>query len=127
MKHRVLGRPRANPSATLRLGSLWPRRDLVPVADAARAVVGSLVAAPSGLTMVNIATGMAVPMQQVLDVIGELRGKQLSISTDLRKVRPVEQPHLQADASRFKALIGWASHSDLRRVLAELLAMEPIG
>ena len=123
----VLGQLRANPSATLRLGSLWPRRDLVPVADAARAVVASLDVAPPGLTTVNVATGVAVSMQQVLDLIGELRGRILSLETDPAKVRPVERPHLQADVSRLKALIGWAPHSDLRRGLADLLAAEPIG
>ena len=76
----------------LRQGRLWPSGDLVPVADPAQAVVASLDAAPPGPAMVNGATGVVVSMQQVLDVIGELRGRPPCISTDPSSVRPVERP-----------------------------------
>jgi len=115
---------RAPPDAPLRLGSLWPKRDLVPVADAARAVIATLDTAPAGVTTVNIATGVAESMQHVLDLIGELRGKPLNIETDPTKVRPVERGHLQADVTRLREMIGWAPHADLRRGLKELLATE---
>ena len=118
----VLGQLRANPDAPLRLGSLWPTRDFVPVADAARAVVATLDAAPPGVTTVNIATGTAVSMQHVLDLIGEIRGQPLSIETDPAKVRPVERGHLKADVTKLREMIGWTPHSDLRGGLAELLA-----
>ena len=120
----VLGQLCADPSAALRLGSLWPKRDLVPVADAARAVVATLDAAPAGVTTVNVASGVAVSMQEVLDRIGELRGRPLAIETDPAKVRPVERRHLQADVARLRGLIGWAPHADLGRGLTELLAAE---
>jgi UDP-glucose 4-epimerase len=123
----ILGQLQANPAATLRLGSLWTRRDLVPVADAARAVVAALDAAPAGVTTVNVATGVAVSMQEVLDLIGELRGTPLVIETDPAKVRPVERGHLQADVGKLRQMIGWAPHADLRRGLAELLAVELPG
>jgi UDP-glucose 4-epimerase len=123
----VLAQLREKPDAPLRLGSLWPRRDMVPVADAARAVVATVDAAPVGVTTANVATGAAVSMQQVLDLIGEVRGKPLPIETDPTKVRPVERGHLQADVTRLKALIGWAPHADLRRGIAELLTAELPG
>jgi len=120
----IFAQLRAHPDAPLRLGSLWPKRDFVPIADAARAVIATLDAAPSRITTVNIATGVAVSMQHVLDLIGELRNKPLNIETDLEKVRPVERGHLQADVTRLQEMIGWAPHADLRQGLAELLAME---
>jgi UDP-glucose 4-epimerase len=120
----VLDQLRANPDALLRLGSLWPKRDLVPVGDAARAVIDLVDRAPVGLTTTNVASGVAVSMQQVLDIIGELRGRPLQIEIDPAKVRPVERAHLQADVSRLKELIGWAPHGDLRRGLDELLRAE---
>jgi UDP-glucose 4-epimerase len=115
---------RANPDATLLLGSLWPKRDLVPVSDAARAVIAVLDAAKPGVTTVNVGTGVAVSMQAVLDLIGELRGKPLRIETDPAKVRPVERGHLEADVTKLREQIGWVPHADLRRGLAELLAAE---
>ena len=118
----VLAQLRADPDAPLRLGSLWPTRDLVPVADAARAAVATLDVATPGVTTVNVATGVAVSMQHALDLIGELRGRPLRIETDPAKVRPVERAHLRADVTKLRELIGWAPHADLRRGLAELLA-----
>lgn len=117
---------REHPGRTLRLGNLWPKRDLVPVADAARAVVASLEAAGPGLTTVNVATGAAVSMQEVIDLIGELIGSPLGVETDPEKVRPVERDHLQADVSRLRALIGWTPHADVRKGLSELLASEGV-
>jgi UDP-glucose 4-epimerase len=120
----ILGQLRANPNATLRLGSLWPKRDLVPIADAARAVLATLNAAPAGVTTVNVATGLAISMQAMLDLIGELRGRPLAMETDPAKVRPVERGHLQADVNKLQAMIGWTPHTDHRKALSELLIAE---
>lgn len=120
----ILKQLRADPNPTLRLGNLWPRRDLVPARDAARAVIESTLKAPVGLTTVNVGTGVARSMQEVIEMIGELRGKPIVVETDPSKVRSVERGHLQADVSRLKALIGWTPHADLRRGIAELLVHE---
>jgi len=120
----VLNQLRTDPDATLRLGSLWPKRDLVPIGDAARAIIDLVEKAPAGLTTVNVASGVAVSMQEVLEMIGRLRGRPIAIETDPAKVRPVERPHLQADVTKLRQLIGWAPHADLHRGLSELLAAE---
>jgi len=123
----ILGQLRRQPDAPLRLGDLRPRRDLVPVRDAARAVIELLEAAPAGVTTVNVATGEARSMEEVLALIGELRGRRLAIETDPAKLRPVERGHLQADVTRLRSLIGWAPHADLRRGLNELLTAEGLA
>ena len=115
---------RDKPDATLRLGNLWPKRDMVPIGDAAKAVIDSLRKCPEGLSTMNVATGVAVSMQEVLGVIGELIGRPLNVETDPAKVRPVERGHLQADVSRLKSLIGWTPHADLHTGLRDLLAWE---
>jgi len=120
----ILAQLRADPDGALRLGALWPKRDLVPVADAARAVIATLDSAAIGAATVNIATGAAVSMREVLDLLGELRGRPLRVELDPAKVRPVERGHLQADVAELRALLGWTPHTDLRRGLAELLAVE---
>ncbi len=112
------------PGETLRLGNLWPKRDLVPTADAARAAVESLLAAPAGLTTVNVASGAARSMQEVIDLLGELLNRPIIVETDPAKVRAVERAHLQADVTKLRALIGWTPHADLRRGLAGLLEAE---
>ncbi|MEO6810742.1 MAG: NAD(P)-dependent oxidoreductase [Isosphaeraceae bacterium] len=120
----ILKQLRDRPGEPLRLGSLWPRRDLVPVTEAARAIIETTLQAPEGVTTLNIATGEARSMQEVIDLIGDLRGQPVPVETDPERVRPVERAHLQADVSRLKALIGWTPHADLRRGLADLLTEE---
>ncbi len=115
---------RERPDEPLRLGNLWPKRDLVPTDEAARAVVAMVEAIPEGLTVANVATGVARSMQEVIALIGELLGRPLPVETDPAKVRPVERAHLQADVSRLRDLIGWTPHADLRRGLAALLRAE---
>jgi nucleoside-diphosphate-sugar epimerase len=48
----------------------------------------------------------------------------VTIQMDPAKVRPVERPHLQADVSRLRHLLGWTPSSDLVHGLAELLRHE---
>ena len=117
---------RDRPGTTLRLGNLWPRRDLVPIDEAARAVVDMTLAVPPGLTVANVATGAARSMQEVIDMIGEIMGKPLPVETDPARVRPVERAHLQADVARLQSLIGWAPKDDLRRGLHRLLVGEGV-
>jgi UDP-glucose 4-epimerase len=120
----ILKQLRERPGTPLRLGNTWPKRDLVPVTEAARAVIETVLRAPEGVTTVNVATGTARSVAEVIDLIGELRGAKVAVETDPAKVRPVERNHLQADVSRLRSLIGWAPHDDLRRGLTELLRGE---
>jgi UDP-glucose 4-epimerase len=110
----------------LRLGNLWPRRDLVPINEAARAVVDMTLAVPQGLTVANVATGAARSMQEVIDMIGQILGRPLPVEIDPARVRPVERAHLQADVARLIGLIGWAPKDDLRLGLHRLLVGEGV-
>lgn len=120
----ILEQIRSHPGEPLKLGNLWPKRDLVPVADAARAVVEMTERAPIGVTTCNLATGHATSMQEVIELIGELLGRSLPIYSDPTRIRPVERAHLQADVGRLRDLIGWTPHADVRRGLFDLLASE---
>lgn len=110
----------------LRLGNITPKRDLVPVADAARAVIATVENASAGITTVNIGTGLSVSMQEVVELLSSLMGKSLRIETDPGKVRAVERPHLQADVGALRSLIGWSPHQDLSRGFRELLHSEGV-
>ena len=113
-------------NGTLRLGNITPKRDLVPVADAARAVIETVEKSSPGVTTVNIGTGVSVSMQEVVELLSSLMGKSLRIETDTGKVRSVERPHLQADIGALRSLIGWAPHGDLSRGFRELLHSEGV-
>ena len=116
----------ANGSKVLSLGSVTPKRDLVPVVDAARAVVEMVEKSTPGVATVNLGTGFSVSIQEVVERISVLLGKPLTIETDPKKVRPIERPHLQADVAALRSMIGWSPHTDLSRGLGELLRYEGV-
>jgi UDP-glucose 4-epimerase len=120
----IISQIRTVNSGVLLLGNVTTKRDLVPVVDAARAVIEMVEKSRPGVTTANVGTGVSVSMQEVVERISSLIGKPLRIETDPSKLRPVERPHLQADVSMLRSLIGWAPHADLSRGLGELLRFE---
>jgi UDP-glucose 4-epimerase len=117
----------ANGSVVLRLGNVTPKRDLVPIADAARAVIEVLEKSGPGVTTVNVGTGVSVSVQEVVERISNIIGKPIRIEIDQNKVRAVERAHLQADVEALRSLIGWAPHGDLSRGLRDLLVYEGVS
>jgi UDP-glucose 4-epimerase len=122
----IVSQIRRNHTDVLRLGTVTTRRDLVPVADAARAVIEMVKKSEPGVTISNVGTGLTVTIQEVVERISSLIGRPLKIETDPAKVRPVERQQLLADVSSLRSFIGWAPHSDLSRGLQELLSFEGV-
>jgi len=120
----IIKQLRENPHAPLKLGNLSPRRDLVPVADAAQAVIEMLTRSVPGLEVMNVASGRDWSMREVIDLLAELLGKRIEVTTDPARVRPVERPYLRADVSRLSAALDWTPHGDLKRGLGDLLRTE---
>jgi UDP-glucose 4-epimerase len=117
----------ANGSVVLRLGNVTPKRDLVPIVDAARAVIAVLEKSAPGVTTVNVGTGVTVSVQEVVERIGTILGRPIRIEIDPAKVRAVERGCLQADVKALRSLIGWAPDGDLTRGLRELLIYEGVA
>lgn len=108
--------------APLRLGNLWPRRDMTPVHDAACAIIDMLSCSKPGVTTVNVGSGQAYSIAEVIGVVRIITGTALIVETDPGRVRKVERPHLQANVERLTQMIGWSPHSDIARGLTELVA-----
>jgi UDP-glucose 4-epimerase len=122
----IINQIRNNGSNVLRLGNITPKRDLVPVQDAAKAVIEMVEKSTPGINLANLGTGVSVTMQEVVERIAAISGKPLKIETDPSKLRPVERPHLQADVTRLRSMIGWSPHTDLSKGLKELLVFEGV-
>lgn len=113
-------------SSELHLGNIFPKRDMVPVDEAAKALIAMIEEAQLGVTTMNVATGIAWSMQELIEAIGKLRGQPIEIKIDPSKVRPVERNHLQADVTLLDRLIGWTPTGNLDRGLNSLLTSEGI-
>jgi GDP-4-dehydro-6-deoxy-D-mannose reductase len=109
----------------VRVGNLDVQRDLGDVRDVARAyrvllerlAVGRL---ESG-TVLNVATGQAVPVRRVLDEFAAILGVEVNPTIDPSLVRENDPPIIVGDASRLHELTGWTPSIPLERTLADLV------
>jgi dTDP-glucose 4,6-dehydratase len=104
---------------TLKLGSLDPRRDLTYVTDT---VDGFVRAAASPATIgrtVQLGTEEDVSVRDIVETVGELLGKELTVQTDPARVRPEASEVMRLISSPALAgeLMGWKPQVSLREGL----------
>jgi NAD dependent epimerase/dehydratase len=114
----------------LKLGATSPTRDFVFVADT---VAGLIALAEhdeiSGGTY-NIATGEDISVGDVVEVVGKLLGRELTVHTDEQRLRPElsEVHQLLGDAAKLRAATGWTPatslHDGLQAVIEWMGATE---
>jgi UDP-glucose 4-epimerase len=107
---------------TLRLGNLFPTRDFVDVNTQARAIVDATLRL-NGFETCNIGSGVAVPVQHMVDLAIQAAGRPINVVSDPAKQRASERNNLCGDVNRLKALIGYApepaGEQSIRAILAE--------
>jgi GDP-4-dehydro-6-deoxy-D-mannose reductase len=115
-----LARIRAEGGGTLSVGDLDVERDLMDVRDVCRAYHLLLdPSVPSGTY--NIASGRAVSLRRVVELLIEAAGVPVAIERDEARVRPAEVRVLAGDPSKLRAATGWAPEIPLERTLADAL------
>lgn len=107
------------------VGNLDVRRDIGDVRDVVRAyrlLLEGLAAGavPSG-TIVNVATGQAVSIREVLALLAEAIGIAVEPRVDPTLVRRDDPPLIVADIGRIRALTGWTPEIPLRQTLSDLV------
>jgi NAD dependent epimerase/dehydratase len=108
-------------SDTLYLGSLETRRDFTYISDT---VAGFLCAAEAqGVEgqVYNLGTGPDVTIGDVVQVIGEILGRELSIVQERDRLRPErsEVMRLLSDNSKAQIQLGWKPEVSLEQGLAQ--------
>ena len=77
-------------------------RDYLYVGDLASAVLG-LMDLPSEPRLLNVGSGEGASLNRLIDLVGDLTGKQVQI--DRRAVRPFDVHEIVLDVSRLRSLI----------------------
>ena len=103
----------------LRTGRLDVVRDFLDVRDVADAYL-DLVAGPAE-GVVNVGSGVAVALQEVVDVLVGLTRAEVSVERDESLLRPDDPQTVVADVSRLRELTGFAPRIPLRASLEEVL------
>jgi NAD dependent epimerase/dehydratase len=93
----------------VRLGSTDPRRDLTYVEDTAAGFVAAASSAAAVGRTVQLGTGEAISIGELVERVGAILGKELTVVTDEARVRPLqsEVQLLLSDPARARELLGW--------------------
>lgn len=113
---------------TLRLGNLTPRRDYVYVEDVVTALRLMARAPLDGVEILNVGTGAAHAVTEVVETIGHVLGLELTIESEPNRTRLVDRPELVADIGRIRDRLGWRPTASLEeglRALAEEIGSVP--
>ena len=94
---------------TLKLGSLAPVRDLTFVADTARGFIAGAQADGAEGQTVNLGVGDGVSIGRLVEMVGDLLGKELKVEQQDVRIRPggSEVMRLISNNSKAKELLGW--------------------
>jgi NAD dependent epimerase/dehydratase len=100
----------------LHLGALTPTRDFVFVLDTVAGLIALAEHDELAGGTYNIATGVDVSVADVVQTVGELVGRELTVHTEEQRLRPPDSEvhQLLGDATRLREATGWAPETSLR-------------
>lgn len=103
------------------LADLAPVRDYCYVRDVADAVVLACGCAASGMATMNVATGVATSVRELVEAVGEALHRRLEIRVQGNERRPAEAEiaRMVGDVAAIRRTLGWAPRYDLREGLRE--------
>jgi GDP-4-dehydro-6-deoxy-D-mannose reductase len=105
----------------VRVGDLSAKRDIVDVRDVCRAY--ELLLDPSvAAGTFNVASGRAVEMREVLELLVDLARAPIEVAPDPARSRPSDLPVVCGDASRLREATGWEPMIPLEQTLADTLS-----
>ena len=103
----------------IRLGSLHPVRDMTFVGDTVEGLlaIGAWDGAPG--RVVHLGTGEGVQVSRLVELVGEILGRELEVEHDPRRVRPEtsEVDWLVCDPTVAMRELGWRAEVSLREGL----------
>ncbi len=108
------------------IGNLTSKRDYIDVADVAEglfrlsryAMSGNL----RGCDTVNLGTGKAYSVTDIIDSLKRASGRTFEVITDPARVRKVDRPLLLASTDKLRSLVGWSPATELDETMARLWA-----
>jgi NAD dependent epimerase/dehydratase len=108
---------------TVRLGSLHPRRDLTFVEDTVAGFVAAATHDEALGRTIQLGTNHDVSVGDLVEMVGEILGRELVVETDPRRVRPEKSEVQRLISGPFLAaeLLEWEPRVDLREGLARTI------
>lgn len=115
-----IARAEAAGRGVVNVGDLTPKRDISDVRDVTRAY--ELLLDPAVLAgAYNVASGRAVSMREVLEILVSLAACPIEVDEDPSRFRTSELAVVCGDASKLHAATGWSPEIPLEQTLADAL------
>jgi len=104
----------------MHVGNLEPRRDFSHVTDVARALWLLLEHAPSG-EVYNLCSGTATRIGDIVELVRAQGRVPIEVRIDPSRLRPTDEPILQGDNTKLRAITGWQPEIGMEQIVRELL------
>lgn len=103
----------------IRVGNLEARRDFTDVRDVVRAYRLLMAGGHTGRP-VNVASGRAVAIRDVLDALISLSGLSVEVTVDPARLRPSDLPIVRGSSALLRRLTGWRPRTPMRQTLEDV-------
>ena len=107
-------------SDVIRLGNMAPRRDYVDTRDLAGAMLATIEAARD-FSLFNVGTGVDCSVSEIVDLIGDILGRRITVIGEAARMRATERMRLVADIGRIRRATGWTPQITLKESLKDLV------
>ena len=104
----------------MQVGNLSAKRDFTDVRDVVRAY-GLLVQYGKAGETYNVGSGLAIAIEQILQMIVSKSALDIQIEIDPEKLRPVDVPIIEADTQKLVQTTGWKREISLEQTIQETL------
>lgn len=105
--------------AVVRLGDCTVTRDFTDVRDVVAAYL-ALIARAHTARVYNVCSGIERRIDETVLRMASLAGLEVTLDTDMSRVRPTEQRRMAGDNSRLRAETDWRPGFDWDRTLADM-------
>lgn len=109
---------RIQSSNTIKIGNTSPKRDYIDVRDMATAVMTYLNRAADPIDTCNIGTGSVFNVDEIVNIISNVHGKDITLEPSQHLTRKVERENLQADNTRIRNRYGWSPKYSINESIA---------
>jgi len=104
----------------LSVGNLHAKRDFTDVRDVVNAYCLLMEKGKSG-ELYNVGSGKVYEIQEILDLILSMSTKEIKVTINPDKLRPIDIPVIQADITKLRAVTSWNAEIPIAQTISETL------